>query len=682
MPYTCQACAKRKVKCDKSTPSCSSCRKGKIECVYQAPAPRARKRKLNDDESERLARYERILREHGLLDAEKLAAVEKSPPAGRKLASQDAISLYWNEPNNPGTGKLVAGHGKSRYIDSNLWRNLGDDEMQQLSDHEEDEDEAVGNNAESSVSDPLTGALLGAASGQGLLQYHPSQADALFLWQTHRDNIEPICKILHIPSTASMVERVSQQPGTASKTDECLLFAIYHFAVYSMTEEECVERLGQSRHTLMQRYHFTTRQALVNVYFLKTTELSVLQAYVLLLNSCRHSYDPHTYWILTGIAVRIAQRMGLHREGERLGLPPFDVQMRRRLFYQLLPLDGHASQMSGTGISIMPDSWDTEHPMNINDNQIWPGMTEKPQEQHGATEMIFCLSRSWVGRFFAKAGKSPNATGAWHAKEYQEAEAAIKEAENEVEEKYIRYCDIANPLHFLTIGLARSGVSFMRLRVRLPKIRNNTATDPERREMLQLAQKIIDTDTAANSHPGLQRFAWHVRPFFLWGTWDALILILSSLWKRPDLFSPSEMDAAWDKVKSVYQNHGEFLKAKRTLHVAFGRLTLRAWEANPPSRSVPEPDFIASLRSQRIAKKWKRAAAQDIRVEAAHRTTDTTNLATTISTPTDANASADSGSDMGLWMSNDFDLQAADWIFWDQLIQGDRQELHGQQFAQ
>jgi hypothetical protein len=131
---------------------------------------------------------------------------------------------------------------------------------------------------------------------------------------------------------------------------------------------------------MMQRYHFATRQALVNAYFLKTTEMSVLQSLVLFLLPCRYFYDSHTYWILTGVAVRIAQRMGIHRDGDKLGLSPLDVQMRRLLFYQLLPLDGNASVLSGTGISVMPDAWDTQPPLNIDDDQIWPGMTETPQE--------------------------------------------------------------------------------------------------------------------------------------------------------------------------------------------------------------------------------------------------------------------------------------------------------------
>lgn len=661
MPYTCQSCARRKVKCDKATPICSSCRKGRLECFYQAP--RRRKRKLSGDANERLARNELIQHQHSLIpqDGDTSPSIEETP--------QEPISLRWNEPETSSrTGKLLAGHGKSRYIDSALWRNLGDDEMQRISDDEEGDSQAASVTG-GFPSDPLTGAFMG--SQQNLLQYHPTHANAIMLWKTHVENVEPICKVLHIPSTSEMVETVSQRPAMASKSDECLLFAIYHFAIFSITEEECAKIFGQSRATLMQRYHFATRQALVNASFLKTTEMSILQALVLFLLPCRYSYDPHTYWILTGVAVRIAQRMGLHRDGEKLGLPPFDVQMRRRLFYQLLPLDGIAGQMSGTGIGIIPDGWDTQQPLNINDDQIWPGMIETPEEQKGATEMIFCLARTCIGKFFASAGRSMHGAGSQQFKDYSAAELVIDKAESEVEEKYIRYCDIVNPLHFLTIASARSGITAMRLRIRIPKVRNQTATNAERRKLFHLSQKILDTDTATYAHTSLRRYLWHVRPFFLWGTWDSLILVLTSLW-RSDLLSPAETDAAWSRVEQVYNNHGELLESKRALYVAFGRLTLKAWDANPPSSSVPEPVFITTLRSRRGLKIKNPAGGQESNGTALDAKTDIVSL---IAPPSTSDANALFGGFSGgmrLDVGDDFNLDTADWMFWEQLIQDDQ----------
>jgi hypothetical protein len=178
--------------------------------------------------------------------------------------------------------------------------------------------------------------------------------------------------------------------------------------------------------------------------------------------------------------------------------------MRRRLFYQLLPLDGIASKMSGTGIVTlsMQDAWDTKPPLNINDDHIWPGMTEAPEQQPGATEMSFCLARLTVARFLAKASETMRVV-----EDYNVIDSVISEAERDVEERFIRYCDMVNPLHVLTSLLARSAITAMRVRARLPKIRTQSASTAERRELLELSQRIIDTDTAAYAHTGISKFS-------------------------------------------------------------------------------------------------------------------------------------------------------------------------------
>lgn len=655
--YTCQTCAKRKVKCDKVVPICSRCRKGGVECIYQLPQPRSRKRKISDDVLEKLAKYEQILHKNGLLDAGTSTVGVSSP--------RESISAGHVKPGASKTGRLLTDRGRSRYIDSHIWYNLGDDEIQHMSDDEE-EDEMTPTNANLAggiAPDPLTGAFLGCQ--QNLLHYHPSHADAMLLWKMHTENVEPICKVLHIPSTGEMIESVSQHPEMASQTDECLMFAIYHCAVFSITDDECIKKLRQKRSTLMQHFNSAARQALVNASFLKTTEISVLQALYLFLLSSRDLYDPHTYWILTGISARIGQRIGLHRDGENLGLPPFDVELRRRLFYQVFPHDGRASQSAGIDFTSLPEAWDTKPPLNINDSQIWPGMTERPVEQNGATDMIFCLSRAYVGKRLARSGNPINGAAPWSFTDHHEAEKVISIAEDEVEEKFIRYCDIVNPLHFLTIGLARSGMTAMRLKVRLPKIRDQTASDEERQELFHLAQKTLDTDAAVHAHGGTSRFQWHIKPFFLWGTRDSFIFMLTILSKRRDLLFPEQIEAAWKSIAQLYQNHDELFDGKQALNVALRRLALQAWDSYQSGSGDPEPDFISTLRSLR-EKKEKRQNKRDNLMYHAPDAASSSGP----SPMSDVNKSLDSLSGSNAFdIGQNLEFDVDDWVFWDQLIQ-------------
>ncbi|PYH43084.1 putative C6 transcription factor, partial [Aspergillus saccharolyticus JOP 1030-1] len=585
MAYACRTCVRRKVRCDKQTPDCSSCRKGSLECSYQEPVSRSHKRKPSEELADKLARYERILRHHGILDSETSAA-ERTTRSG-------TTSFHYNEPEASKLGRVLADKGTSRYISGHPWSTLQEEELRRAFEEEQEQQNAT-SIMDTLAPDPLTGSLVD--SRQSLLQYHPTHTEAMILWQMHVENVEPLCKILHIPSTTEWMENISRRPETASDAEECLMFSIYQFAVYSMTDEDCVEKLCQSRTALSRRYHAAARQALINASFLKTTDMRVLQAFVLFLLSSRQYFDSQTYWILTGVAVRIGQRIGIFQDGDKLGMSPFDVQMRRRLFWQLIPLDGRASQMAGTVVYILPNAWDTQLPLNLNDEQIWPSMTDTPREQQGATQMIFCLSRACIGKFFASMSPHMSSSGPWKFDSQHEAESVISATEREVEDKYIRYCDVVDPLHFLTIGLARSGITAMRLRVRLAKVRDQTATDAEMWEIFQLAQKILDTDSAVSAHAGLQRYRWHVRPFFLWGTYDSFIFVLTTLWKRPDLLSAAEVEAAWNKVEQLYCNHDE-LHHSKPLYVAFRRLTIKAWDAQSPSNTRPEPGFIATARS-------------------------------------------------------------------------------------
>lgn len=455
MAYNCQPCVRRKVKCDRKTPRCSSCLRSKQSCLYQAPPkPRRKKRKGNEGEGhaseeedvhDRLTRYERILRRNGLLDdgSATPAPADKeeetrlySGVQGQLLPQVDAVA-----PRS--LGKLLSGDGKSRYIDSSLWLDTGTGaEMHDLSDDaEESQDVPTGLSSMTLGYDPVTGALLGHS--QDLFEFHPSHEHAMKLWRAHVQNVEPLCRILHIQTTAEMVDAVSRLPSTATRAQECQIFTIYHCAVYSMDEEDCLRDLGQSRGVLMAKYEHAMWQALVNASWLKTTEMPVMQALVLILICGRSYIDPHTFWMLTGIAVRIAQRMGLHRDGESLGLPPFEVQMRRRLFWQLLPLDGFAGQHSGTGISLPPSSWDVKKPLNIGDDQIYPDMTQLPELQEGATDMLYVLTRVELSDFFSrKAVGMKDGHGPSLELLGEESAHYIDQVERTIEAKFLRYCDI------------------------------------------------------------------------------------------------------------------------------------------------------------------------------------------------------------------------------------------------
>lgn len=114
-----------------------------------------------------------------------------------------------------------------------------------------------------------------------LSSLHPRQ---LFrLWQTFLDNVNPLTKKVHGPTTQQRLVIAGENLGDIPKGLEALMFAIYFFTVTSMTKSECETILGESRSALIIRYRNGTKHALAAADFVNTVDLDVLQAFVLFL---------------------------------------------------------------------------------------------------------------------------------------------------------------------------------------------------------------------------------------------------------------------------------------------------------------------------------------------------------------------------------------------------------------
>jgi hypothetical protein len=274
--------------------------------------------------------------------------------------------------------------------------------------------------------------------------------------------------------------------------------------------------------------------------------------------------------------------------------------MRRRIFWQLLPLDGLAGQLSGTGICITLDSWSTKQPLNLNDTDIWPEMTHTPEPHVGATDMIFCLARTEMAKIIRTAFVSKTLSGSGAEPEnYQMKDKHLKQLEDEMESKYLRYCDFVNPVHQLTMAMARSGINGGRLRVRLPRAKDvGSLSEADRKELWDIANRIIDYHISVNSNLLVSRFWWHIKAFF---QSDALVLVLNELRRDPGRYKDEN---TWTKIEQTYGNYTDLAGQKRSLHIAIGRLTIKAWDATQAWRQQnnlsiePEPAFITAIRTR------------------------------------------------------------------------------------
>lgn len=99
--------------------------------------------------------------------------------------------------------------------------------------------------------------------------------------------------------------------------------------------------------------------------------------------------DRHSIWISNGVLVRMAQKLGYHRDGEQLNLTSFETEMRRRIFWQILMYDSKSAAFSGVSSQFTSIKWDTRKPSNLNDADLFPDSNAPAKPRPGPTEMIF-----------------------------------------------------------------------------------------------------------------------------------------------------------------------------------------------------------------------------------------------------------------------------------------------------
>ena len=295
--------------------------------------------------------------------------------------------------------------------------------------------------------------------------------------------------------------------------------------------------------------------------------------------------------------------------------------MRRRLWLVIIQLDSRAAELSGSGLSIITQPWDTKPPLNVNDCDLYPDMQEPPTEQVRATEMMFVLLRAQIGVFLTKEKPAMETFDGVFSRFSDstvlmaEKKREIDELEQVLEEKIVRYCDPQIPLHQFTSVLAKAAICKMRLFAHLPRLAGSSYSSTARASAstqtasptaeetllfdnsLQILKYHIQIRTSASLH----RFLWHTH-----FQWQALIYLLAHLRAHPRPAPRTE--AVWATIDELFTSHPELIRGDRTktkLSNAVSLLTLKAWEAwEEGSRlsngAVYPPSCIARLCEQSL----------------------------------------------------------------------------------
>ncbi|KAK3328135.1 fungal-specific transcription factor domain-containing protein [Cercophora scortea] len=594
---SCILCHNRKVRCDKASP-CSTCKQGGVACVYpssdrppawvrrmwksrpqsgkdtppapRTPGPSARKLQERVKELESLVndlRSQLEVRHSPLASAETVTSATNTV-TGKDTrittpttsASHERLSDSNLEDANQQFGRLIIdGTSQSRYVSSGFWSRVNDElddlkkETGALADAESDvssDHPSPENDSEQTPSDRhafLFGHNIGSP-GPAIEDLRPLPSQIPFLLTIYSSNVNTILQVVHMPTVVKLVNDIRNDDSGVTHANEALLFAIYYAAIISMEDGDVKKDFGFSKADLSLRFRAGFEYALAKADFLNVPDLVLVQAFVIFLLLVRLRESPRFVWMMTGLAIRMAQALGLHRDGAKLKyLTPYEIEIRRRVWWTLCVLDVRSSEDQGVDLTISHGMFDTNLPLNINDSDISPETEAQPTERSGETDMQLSLYTFQVCVITRRMmAPRPNNT----VPSLAELDVLLNELYDTVNNSGFQgVAGITNPKYWVGVTVVRLVIAKMTLLLHLPALLSSSAQDgigDTRTKLFHAALEVAEYNHALNSDRSYRHWSW---VFQTYTHWYAIVFLLLEINRRQ--WSPT-VERAWVALHSEW----------------------------------------------------------------------------------------------------------------------------------
>ncbi|KAF2731873.1 hypothetical protein EJ04DRAFT_497847 [Polyplosphaeria fusca] len=414
-PRSCYSCNNRKIRCDKKQP-CSCCTKAGRACEFPPRGPRHRRTKATiiADMASRLASLEKSLEnsEISTLTSPTHSSHRTCDPGSEASAPSKEEVLYQKGSSTQYFNDILS----SRVIQERRIQSLPTPDSPQPK------------HAPDISPFSALGILSSPSSSMLPSSLHPSKQIAVRLWNVYVSKVAgaSVIKILHIPTDELKVYTTIDDTTTSPFDYIALNFAIYFISTTALDEDEASFILGQHKTTALVQFK----------------------------SALRVNNRDKGIWILNGLLIRMAESLGLHRDGKQLGLSPFESELRRRLWWHILSRDGRAGEDHGLENHSLSLVSKVELPRNLDDEDIHPQLTELPTSKEGWTSMTDQLITIDIVRSSQKlaviaAAASPSSPPSESVRQH-----IVTETKNRVE-TYLAHCNPIVPHQRLTLLLAR-----------------------------------------------------------------------------------------------------------------------------------------------------------------------------------------------------------------------------------
>ena len=260
---------------------------------------------------------------------------------------------------------------------------------------------------------------------------------------------------------------------------------------------------------------------------------------------------------MTGIAVRLAHSLGLHRENSRPNLSPFMTEIRRRTWWQIVHLDIRCTEDRGTDPFILDNSFNTKRPLNLNDSDMDPQSTEPLVERQEFTDYtkthVSDLIWSTAIRMLAPPSKDTEedlpSTYEALILSFDDKLAMVSRLEQKLESQILPYCDPGIPLAWVTSVVIRLIMARFRLAIYHPPMyddRSIAHQNVSRETVLKTAVEMIEYSHLLDTNPVAFKWGWFFRTHVQWHALAATLAELCVQDKGP------LVERAWVAVDAVF----------------------------------------------------------------------------------------------------------------------------------
>ena len=248
---------------------------------------------------------------------------------------------------------------------------------------------------------------------------------------------------------------------------------------------------------------------------------------------------------MTGLAIRIAESLGVHEDGSRLGLDPFETETRRRLWSHLTSLDDTAPENHGFYSTVHDRNYSVLLPTNIDDKDMSPDMTSAPSDKANWTEMSFSILNLDVSRQLMQAMVSNRRNP------YETKEVAIHAIERQMKTKWLPLMDPEKPICHAADAWLRISILKSEFVLSLQQWLSNTkGTNSKYSDLPQAlfitAIELLDYGHLLQSGELFESFSWFFQQH---PQLYALFLVLRTLCASP---MREESGRAWSAVEKYF----------------------------------------------------------------------------------------------------------------------------------